>query len=342
MRSLADISTLVPVTDLVHSAVPHAGEGIPGQHVGVTDGDTIANRTAAAEIVSDPTSGSWKGNRGDARSTTINDGSPGRLTGPSDCALPYFRRHLATSGDAPDWIWNHFGSAVVNATVALEATHLCKKYENSPAVNDLSFQVGAGEVYGLVGPNGAGKSTTMMMIIGQLPPDSGSIRLQGKPFDPGDRRMRASLGFAPQDIALYPALSAVQNLRFFGRLYGLRGQQLRQRVDRILELTGLRETADHRLSTYSGGMKRRLNFGVALPISQNSSCWTNPPLELIRNREPICWKECATWAREGVAVLYATHYMEEVEEVLPPRGHHRPWHAVTAGNTRRVAWQGRG
>jgi len=199
--------------------------------------------------------------------------------------------------------------------IALEASHLKKRFGGVVAVDDLSFQVNAGEVYGLIGPNGAGKSTTMMMITGLLPPDHGTIRLEGEVFDPSDRRMRAKLGFVPQDIALYPGLSAVQNLRFFGSLYGLRGQRLQERVDQMLDLTGLRENADHRLGNFSGGMKRRLNFGVALMQQPKFVVLDEPTVGIDPQSRSHLLDGVRELGRQGVGVLYATHYMEEVEAV---------------------------
>ena len=199
--------------------------------------------------------------------------------------------------------------------IALEASHLKKNYEDVLAVDDLSFRVNVGEVYGLIGPNGAGKSTTMMMIIGLLRPDDGTISLNGTQFDPRDRRMRANLGFVPQDVSLYPGLSAVQNLRFFGRLYGLRGQVLGDRIDQILELTGLRENANHKLGNFSGGMKRRLNLGVALLHQPTIVVLDEPTVGIDPQSRSHLLEGVRELSRQGVAVLYATHYMEEVEAV---------------------------
>ncbi len=199
--------------------------------------------------------------------------------------------------------------------VALEATHLKKNYDGVTAVDDLSFQVDEGEVYGLVGPNGAGKTTTMMMITGLLKPDAGEIYLEGKLFDPRDRQMRSKLGIVPQDIALYPDLTSVQNLRFFGRLYGLRGRRLEERVDYILQLTGLQENADHRSATFSGGMKRRLNFGIALLHEPKFVVLDEPTVGIDPQSRSHLLDGVRELSRQGVGVIYATHYMEEIEAV---------------------------
>lgn len=209
---------------------------------------------------------------------------------------------------------------------ALEASHLRKSYGSVLAVDDLSFQVREGEIYGLIGPNGAGKTTTMLMIIGLLEPDVGTITLNGRRFDPRDREMRSRLGIVPQDVSLYPDLTAAQNLRFFGRLYGMRGGRLQERIDHVLELTGLVENAGHRLSTFSGGMKRRLNFGVALLHEPKFVVLDEPTIGIDPQSRSHLLEGVRELGRQGVGVVYATHYMEEVEAVcqrvaIVDRGH---------------------
>jgi ABC-2 type transport system ATP-binding protein len=146
----------------------------------------------------------------------------------------------------------------------LTVSHLRKCYGDLTAVEDLDLQVRRGEIFGLIGPNGAGKSTSMMMIIGLLKPDSGTISFDDQPFDIRSSEMRSRFGLVPQNLAIYPELTAIQNLRFFGRLNGLSGQKLNERIDFVLHITGLRDKANHKVDTFSGGMARRLNFGVAL------------------------------------------------------------------------------
>lgn len=198
---------------------------------------------------------------------------------------------------------------------ALEAAHLRKSYGDLLAVDDLSFHVKEGEVYGLIGPNGAGKTTTMLMIIGLLKPDAGTITLDGRPFDPRDRQMRARLGVVPQEVSLYPELTAAQNLRFFGRIYGLRGNALQERIDHVLDLTGLVENAGTRLNAFSGGMKRRLNFGVALLHRPKFVVLDEPTVGIDPQSRSHLLDGVRELARQGVGVIYATHYIEEVEAV---------------------------
>ncbi len=195
----------------------------------------------------------------------------------------------------------------------LEVRHLKKSYGSHLAVADVSFDVHAGEVLGLLGPNGAGKSTTMMMIAGALRPDAGEVLLDGTAFDPRNATHRRDLGVVPQDLAIYPELNAWENLRFFGRLYGLRGKVLEERCDQVLSQVGLHDAAHRAAREYSGGMKRRLNFGVALLHMPKLLILDEPTVGVdpqSRNHLMDCVRQVAD---DGVAVIYASHYMEEVQ-----------------------------
>lgn len=197
----------------------------------------------------------------------------------------------------------------------LEVLHLRKTYGDLVAVDDLSFHVEPGEILGLIGPNGAGKSTCMLMIIGLLRPDTGSITFDGQTYDPANPEMRSWLGIVPQELAIYPDLTAAQNLRFFGSLYGLSGSKLEERVKYVLELTGLERNADHTPNTFSGGMQRRLNFGVALLHEPRFVVLDEPTVGIdpqSRSNLLDCVRQLAS---HGVGVVYASHYMEEIEAV---------------------------
>ncbi len=146
----------------------------------------------------------------------------------------------------------------------LEIRHLAKRFGAHQAVVDVSFALHPGEVLGLLGPNGAGKSTTMLMICGLLNADAGEVLINGRSFDGRNRELKRMLGLVPQDLAIYPELNAIENLQFFGRLYGLNGSELKSRCEEVLHQIGLAESAHRPSGTYSGGMKRRLNFGIAL------------------------------------------------------------------------------
>ena len=197
----------------------------------------------------------------------------------------------------------------------LEVEHLRKTFDDLVAVADVSFHVAPGEIFGLLGPNGAGKSTTMMMLAGLLQPDSGSITLEGRILDLHDRELRRILGVVPQELAIYPDLTARENLNFFGRLYGLRGGKLKERVGISLDRTGLAGRADDLASEFSGGMKRRLNFGVAL-LHQPRLLILDEPTVGVDPQSRAHLLDCIRdLSKEGVAALYASHYMEEVQAV---------------------------
>lgn len=197
----------------------------------------------------------------------------------------------------------------------LEVAHMRKRFGELTAVDDLSFCVRRGEILGLIGPNGAGKSTCMMIIMGLLKADAGTIKLDGQVYDPRSPAMRSCLGIVPQELAIYPELTAAQNLRFFGGLYGLSGRQLDQRVEYVLDLTGLAHNADHTPMTFSGGMSRRLNFGIALLHEPEFVILDEPTVGIdpqSRSNLLDCVRQLSS---RGVGVLYASHYMEEVEAI---------------------------
>lgn len=195
----------------------------------------------------------------------------------------------------------------------LEVQHLQKRYGDHQAVADVSFALAAGEVFGLLGPNGAGKSTTMMMIAGLLVPDAGQVLLDDHLFVPSDPTHRRDLGVVPQDLAVYPELNAWENLRFFGRLYGLYGQVLEDRCRRVLEQVGLTDAAQRESGAYSGGMKRRLNFAIAL-LHQPRLLILDEPTVGVDPQSRAHLLDCVREvAAAGVGVIYASHYMEEVQ-----------------------------
>lgn len=195
----------------------------------------------------------------------------------------------------------------------LEARHLRKSYGEHRAVEDVSFALEAGEILGLLGPNGAGKTTTMMMLAGLLRPDAGEVWLYGRPFLPHDPAHRRELGVVPQDLALYPELNAWENLRFFGRLYGLRGSVLEDRCRELLQQVGLLEAGARPAREYSGGMKRRLNFAIGL-LHGPSVLILDEPTVGVDPQSRAHLLECVRQvAAAGVGVIYASHYMEEVQ-----------------------------
>jgi ABC-2 type transport system ATP-binding protein len=197
----------------------------------------------------------------------------------------------------------------------LEVRNLRKAYGDVVAVEDVSFSVSPGEVFGLLGPNGAGKSTTMMIACGLLRPDAGGVWLAGEEMRPERLDLKRLLGVVPQDLAIYPELSARENLRFFGKLYGLRGARLEERIDDALERTGLGPRADDAAGHFSGGMKRRLNFGCALLHEPKLLILDEPTVGVDPQSRSHLLESVQQLARGAMAIISASHYLEEVEEV---------------------------
>ncbi len=196
----------------------------------------------------------------------------------------------------------------------LTLTGIRKAFGSTVAVDGLSLSVNAGEVFGFLGPNGAGKTTTISIAVGLLSPDAGAVDLGGH-GSPLLARVRAQIGVAPQTLALYDALTARENLEFFGRIHGVPRPNRRKRADELLELVGLADRADSRIETYSGGMKRRINLAVAM--------MHDPPLILLdeptagvdpQSRNAIL--DIVRSLRDrGRTIVYTTHYMEEAQRL---------------------------
>lgn len=189
-----------------------------------------------------------------------------------------------------------------------------KRYADTVAVDGLSLRVERGEIFGLLGPNGAGKSTTIAIGVGLLNADSGEATLEGlgRPTDP---RVRAQIGLAPQSLAIYEDLSAEENLAFFGRLYSLSGARLRERVGAMLEFAGLTDRRRHRVKTYSGGMKRRLNMACALVHEPSLVMFDEPTVGVDPQSRNAIFESILALKAAGLTVLYTTHYMEEAERL---------------------------
>ena len=197
----------------------------------------------------------------------------------------------------------------------LECRGLRKRFGDLVAVNGVGFEVAAGETYGLLGPNGAGKTTTISMICGLLEPDGGEVLLDGRPLTSRTVELKAELGYVPQEIAVYPDLTARENLRFFARLYGLDGATARRRIDEVLGVIGLEERADDRASEYSGGMKRRLNIGIGLLHRPRLLVLDEPTVGVDPQSRNAILSSVERLGDDGIAVLYTTHYMEEAERL---------------------------
>ncbi len=193
----------------------------------------------------------------------------------------------------------------------LSCDGLVKALGGRRVVDRVGFHVGAGEIYGLLGPNGAGKTTTISMICGLLTPDEGTSEVDGVLVSSQDPASRSSIGYVPQDLALYPDLTAAENLAFFGRLHGIQRQALPTRVNTVLHGVGLDDRRDDRVATFSGGMKRRLNIAVALLHEPRLLILDEPTVGVDPQSRNAILDSIEELAAGGTAVLYTTHYMEE-------------------------------
>lgn len=195
----------------------------------------------------------------------------------------------------------------------LELINLTKKYGRSVAVDDVSLKVEDGEIFGLLGPNGAGKSTTVAMVSTALSPSGGEIRVAGQSLAQHPQDIKKMMGIVPQDIALYESLSARDNLEFFGCLYGLSGKTLSRRVDEVLAIIGLTDKQKQDVCQFSGGMKRRVNIGVALMNSPRLLILDEPTVGIDpQSRNHILETVRRLNQEQGMTVIYTSHYMEEV------------------------------
>ena len=197
----------------------------------------------------------------------------------------------------------------------LVAQDLKKSFGDFEAVKGISLQVARGEVFGLLGPNGAGKTTTISMLTGLLDPTDGQVAVDGLDLETHTNEVKAKLGLVPQELALYPTLSARQNLNFFGRIYGLKGSALRERVDEVLEMIGLTERADEVVEKYSGGMKRRVNIGAGLLHKPEILFLDEPTVGVDPQSRNAIFEGVEELNRAGMTVIYTTHYMEEAQRL---------------------------
>jgi ABC-2 type transport system ATP-binding protein len=202
----------------------------------------------------------------------------------------------------------------------LEVRNLRKDYGAIPALAGISFTVGTGALFGLLGPNGAGKTTLMSIVSGLLDPSGGQVFLADKEFHRHNRDMRRLIGIVPQDLAIYLELTARENLRFFGQLYGLRGSELETRIERILTAVALLDRADHRAGTFSGGMKRRLNLGASLVHEPKILLLDEPTTGVDPQSRNHIFEEVRRLNAGGMTIVYTSHYMEEVQALCPRVG----------------------
>lgn len=203
-------------------------------------------------------------------------------------------------------------------SVIVETQDLRKQYnppEGPEAVKGVTFSIRQGEVFSLLGPNGAGKSTTIAMLSGLLSPTGGEVVIDGHSITRDAKAVKQVIGVVPQEIALYEAISARENLQFWGRMYGLRGEVLQERVTAVLGIAGLADRANDKVSTFSGGMKRRINIAVGLLHNPKVLYMDEPTVGIDPQSRRRILDTVQELNQQGLTVLYTTHYMEEAEEL---------------------------
>ena len=202
----------------------------------------------------------------------------------------------------------------------LVVDNLIKQYGELLAVDDVSFKAREGTVFGLLGPNGAGKSTTINCISGLLQPTSGHVAVGGFDVAREAKRAKQSLGVVPQEIALYEDLPAIENLRYWGKAYGLSGKPLEDRVREVLEYIGLADRARELPKKFSGGMKRRLNFGCGIVHRPKLILLDEPTVGVDPQSRERLFEMVESERDSGACVIYTTHYMEEAERLCDTVG----------------------
>ena len=201
------------------------------------------------------------------------------------------------------------------AEPVLACADLRKRYGDRMAVDGVGFTIAPGETYGLLGPNGAGKTTTVSLICGLLERDGGEVSVAGHAMNGNALKAKAAIGYVPQEIALYPDLSATENLKFFGQMYGLSGKTLAERIAGVLDVVGLADRAGDRVDKYSGGMQRRLNIAAGLLHGPKLLVLDEPTVGVDPQSRNAILENVEKLAAAGMAVLYTTHYMEEAERL---------------------------
>jgi ABC-2 type transport system ATP-binding protein len=195
----------------------------------------------------------------------------------------------------------------------VEVRNVSKVFDANKAVDDVNFSVEAGEIFGLLGPNGAGKSTLIGMISTLLAPTSGEIVIDGHSVSKEPMAVKKAIGVVPQEIALYPTLTARENLSFWGNMYGLSSAELKKREAAVLDIVGLSDRANEKIDTYSGGMKRRINIAAGLLHSPKVLFMDEPTVGIDPQSRNHILEMVKNLNKEGLTVLYTSHYMEEVE-----------------------------
>ena len=200
-------------------------------------------------------------------------------------------------------------------TAIIEIQNLTKTFKNAtePAVNGISFSINRNEIFGLLGPNGAGKTTTISILCGLFPPTSGKVLIDGKSLDHQLTGIKQIIGIVPQDIALYPTLTARENLDFYGHMYGLKGRDLKVKIENWLQKLGLTDAANRQISTYSGGMKRRVNLIAGVLHDPKILFLDEPTVGVDVQSRNVIIQHLKEINKMGTTIIYTSHHMEEAE-----------------------------
>ncbi|WP_233499190.1 ABC transporter ATP-binding protein [Bacillus weihaiensis] len=197
----------------------------------------------------------------------------------------------------------------------IKCKNVNKSFGNHQVVKDFNLAIKEGEVFGLLGPNGAGKTTTISMMTSQIYPTSGEISINGLNIVQNQLEVKKAVGIVPQDIALYPMLSAIDNLTFFGELYGIKGKKAKEKVNQLLHLVGLADRAKEPIKNYSGGMKRRINIAAALLHDPLVVFMDEPTVGIDPQSRNQIFELVNMLKENGMTIIYTTHYMEEATKL---------------------------
>lgn len=213
----------------------------------------------------------------------------------------------------------------------VQIKNVVKKYNNQISVDHLNLSIHEGEIFGLLGPNGAGKSTTIKMLSGLLKIDQGEMFVDGLSVAKDTIEVKRRIGLVPQDLAIFENLSARENVTFFAKLYGLRGKLLKNRVEEALEFVGLLDRARDRPSSFSGGMKRRLNIACAIMHRPKLIIMDEPTVGIDPQSRNHILESVRTLNRMGSTIIYTSHYMEEVSAISTRVGIMDHGHLIACG-----------
>lgn len=213
----------------------------------------------------------------------------------------------------------------------VQLKNVVKKYGNQISIDHLNLSIHEGEIFGLLGPNGAGKSTTIKMLSGLLKIDQGEMFVDGLSVAKDTIEVKRKIGLVPQDLAIFESLSARENVTFFAKLYGLRGKLLKTRVDEALEFVGLSDRARDKPSSFSGGMKRRLNIACAIMHHPKLIIMDEPTVGIDPQSRNHILESVRTLNRMGSTIIYTSHYMEEVSNISTRVGIMDHGHLIACG-----------